>query len=268
MWWWLLAVGVQAQTLSVGQLSAGDLVITEVLQDPTVSADADGEWFEVRNAAAQPVDLFGLEVSDLGVDFATVSASVVIPVGGYAVIGVNSDTLANGGVVLDHAMSLTLANGDDELILSASGYVIDQIFWDGGASWPDPSGASMALDGAMQTAAANDNGLNWCDGVAAFGAGDLGTPGAANPSCSGGTGVGTGTGGGSGTGGPGDSGYGTGTGTGTGSGAGTGGTAATGTGTGEAPPTYNKLGCGCASGGGSTSWLWLGLPLLALRRRD
>ena len=34
-----------------------------------------------------------------------------------------------------------------------------------------------------RTRTANDDIGNWCDGVTAYGDGDLGTPGAANPTC-------------------------------------------------------------------------------------
>ena len=56
------------------------------------------------------------------------------------------------------------------------------IEWDGGAIFPDPTGASMTLSPGFD-ANDNDNGFNWCEGTSSYGDGDLGTPGAENDAC-------------------------------------------------------------------------------------
>ena len=69
-------------------------------------------------------------------------------------------------------------NSDDEVILLMNGGAeIDRVEYDGGPSFPDPSGASMALkDPSLD----NNVGSNWCVSSTPYGAGDRGTPGAAN----------------------------------------------------------------------------------------
>jgi len=57
------------------------------------------------------------------------------------------------------------------------------VAWDDGVSFPDPEGASMALDPAHLDAGDNDDGSSWCEASSAYGEGDLGTPGAANDAC-------------------------------------------------------------------------------------
>jgi hypothetical protein len=100
------------------------------------------------------------------------------------VFGRHDDPALNGGVAVDVVMAnVSLANADDELVLSSGATVIDELAWDDGLTFPDPSGASMSLDPASATAAANDAGAAWCVATTPFGAGDDGTPGSANPSC-------------------------------------------------------------------------------------
>ena len=45
------------------------------------------------------------------------------------------------------------------------------------------TGVATSLSATALTHTQNDNPLNWCPAVAAYGDGDLGTPGLANPTC-------------------------------------------------------------------------------------
>ena len=75
-----------------------------------------------------------------------------------------------------------LVGGDDEVIVrSAEGLVLERVSWD--RDWDLPAGASWSLDPDQMTVTGNDRRDAWCSGVGVYGAGDLGTPGAANPSC-------------------------------------------------------------------------------------
>ncbi len=173
-------------TLGVDDLAAGDLVITEIMQNPLAVGDADGEYFEVYNGSGADVDLDGLVVSDLGSDSFEVSGSLIVAAGDYAVFGKSTDTAINGGVPVDYAFgtSMTLANGDDEVVLSNTlGVTIDSVAYDGGLVFPDPIGAAMSLDPSALDAVSNDDGGSWCEASSSYGDGDLGTPGAANDDC-------------------------------------------------------------------------------------
>ena len=46
----------------------GDVVITEIMQNPAAVADTAGEWFEVYNATSQAIDLHGWTLADAGTD--------------------------------------------------------------------------------------------------------------------------------------------------------------------------------------------------------
>ena len=177
------SAGCLVETAPIGP---GDLVITEIMQNPAVVSDSLGEWFEVLNTTGAAVDLTGLVIRDDGTDAHTVvgTPQVLLGAGERLVFGANEDMDTNGGVPVGYSYSgVTLDNTSDELELVAGDVVVDRVAWDNGATFPKPSGASMSLDPGSEDALANDVGGNWCLGAVAYGAGDKGTPGAANPAC-------------------------------------------------------------------------------------
>ena len=161
----------------------GDIVITEIMQNPDAVSDTDGEWFEIYNASSHEIDLNGWIIKDQDSDSHTISQSVVIQPGEYLVLGRNANSASNGGVdVAYQYSSFYLANSADEiwLLLPDGSTVIDRVEYDGGPNWPDPTGASMYFDGQW----ADDNNdpqfwkvsqLPWSGS-----AGDLGSPGFSN----------------------------------------------------------------------------------------
>ena len=166
----------------------GDLVITEVMQNPAAVGDSAGEWFEIQNVSGSDIDIDGWTISDNDSDSHVINngGPLNVPAGGFVVLGVSTDTATNGGAPVDYAYGSGwfLSNSADEVILTDPNAVeFDRIEYDGGAVWPDPNGASMNLDPASTDTALNDDGANWCEATTAFGDGDLGTPGAANPDC-------------------------------------------------------------------------------------
>jgi len=159
-----------------------EVVFTEVMQNPSAVGDTEGEWFEVRNTTAAPIDLDGCEIADNNATI-VVAGPLMLPPNDYLVFGITDDPLVNGGIAVDHAYGSTLAlgNGTDQLVLTCDGTEIDRIEWDGGTMWPDPNGASMNLDEAYLMD--NNDGGFWCEATTAMPNGDLGTPGAANDTC-------------------------------------------------------------------------------------
>ncbi len=162
-------------------VNAGDIIITEIMNNATGS-DTDKEFFEVYNTTGSAIDMIGWTISDADSDSHTITATLSVPANGYAVLGMSSDTGANGGVTVDYVYSgITLANGADEIILTCSPTIIDEVYYDGGPNFPDPDGASMELAENQYDSTANDNGVNW--GTSTGGpltSGDNGTPGATN----------------------------------------------------------------------------------------
>ena len=67
---------------------AGTLMITEIMQNPSAVSDASGEWFEVFNPTASPINMNGWKIKDNGTDIHTIASSLIVPAGGFAVLGI------------------------------------------------------------------------------------------------------------------------------------------------------------------------------------
>ncbi len=161
--------------------ASAQLVITEIMQNPSMVSDTYGEYFEVLNTSASDIDMDGYIISDNDSDSFSVVGPLVVSAGGRVVFGKNADPLLNGGVTVDYEFGseMALANGADELvIMAADSTEIDRVEWDGGTLFPDPNGASMSL---TNPAADNNDGANWFEAsIQTYGDGDFGTPGAQN----------------------------------------------------------------------------------------
>lgn len=179
---------------AVTDLSAGDLIVTEIMKDSSVVTDANGEWFEIQNLSGGTVDLDGLYVYDDGGSAFTVSGELTVDDEGFVVFGINDDSTTNGGITVDYeySSSWALGNSDDEINLaesSSKSTVIDEAAYDAGgqtgtgALWPDTAGYSLSLDSDHMDDDENDFGGHWCDASTATSGGDYGTPGATNDSC-------------------------------------------------------------------------------------
>ena len=167
-------------------LDAGALIITELHINPKAVADNAGEYIEVYNTTAVDLNLKNWLVADAGDGSFVVDGSLVVPAGGYAVIGVSGDTAENGGVVVDYAYGtdtgLTLDNsGSESLVFSADGLVVTELSYDD--TWSYTTGVAMGLDPDQVDSGATDSPDVWCAQASALPSGDLGTPGVANDLC-------------------------------------------------------------------------------------
>ena len=165
-----------------GTIEPDDVVFSEVMQNPGAVSDPDGEWFELLNTTSNDLNLAGCEIRDDGADSHTISGTLTLPAHGRVVLGYSDDPAINGGVSVDYeyGSSVSLGNGEDELVLDCDGEV-DRIEYDNGVTWPNVNGASMNLDEIH--ALDNHMGNHWCESTTDMGTGDHGTPGAPNISC-------------------------------------------------------------------------------------
>jgi hypothetical protein len=166
--------------------SAGDIVVTEFMNDSDAVSDTVGEWLELYNATGSDIDLNGWTLKDDGSNSHTFTTSIIVPAGSYFVMGRGADSTVNGGVNLDHSYGdgvFTLSNSEDEIVLlSPSSVEIDRIVY-GVGDFPDGGpGFSISLD-PNQLAGDNNLAANWCLSTSVFGAGDSGTPGVENDAC-------------------------------------------------------------------------------------
>lgn len=75
--------------------SMGDLVITEVMPDPSAVGDSDGEWFEVKNTSGAAVDLNGLQMGfnddNSAAELPGDGECITVDAGAYAVLAGNAE---------------------------------------------------------------------------------------------------------------------------------------------------------------------------------
>ena len=173
--------------------SAGDIIINEIMKNPNDVFDSDGEYFEVHNTTASPIDLNGWSFIDNDFDgfVVTNGGPLTVAAGGYLVFGLNADTVTNGNVPVDYEYDgafFTLGNGTDEIVaIDPSLNEIDRVEYSD-ATFPDDTGASMEFNptllGGGDDATQNDDGLNWQNASTLIpgGVADLGTPGFINSS--------------------------------------------------------------------------------------
>ena len=170
----------------VDDLAPGDLVISEILYNPTCGSD-DCEWIEVWNATAGNVNLAGLRIQDsaLGQE-CTIDSDVIVPSGGYAWLSTDD---AGGWpyAAQPHAFctgafpGFNNSGGDSAAILNTAG-ILDQTA--AYTAEPNGNGRSWKLAPGSLGAVANDQAANWCYSTTVFdmpgGADEYGSPGAAN----------------------------------------------------------------------------------------
>lgn len=148
----------------------GDAFITEWMANPASVGNREGEWLEVRFDAE--VDLNGLVLSDLTSSATTIQDErcLSVPAGAHVVFARNANPQENGGLdEVDATLTLSLNNSNETISLSVGGKLLDSVTY-----------ARSTVGVASQV----DELGNVCDAVNAYGDGDLGTPGLANPRCS------------------------------------------------------------------------------------
>jgi hypothetical protein len=167
----------------------GDVVICEIMKDPSFVADSAGEWFEIRNRSGVPINLDGWVIGDAGTNQHTIHDANGVWLGAraYFVLGINANPATNGGVAVGYKYSnFSLGNGADEIrLFDSGGTLVDWVAYDDGIFWPDEPGKSLNLDRALIDAGLNDDGANWCPALHPMGGGntDHGTPRVANNTC-------------------------------------------------------------------------------------
>ena len=169
-----------------GFFSYGDLVITEIMQDPKTLKDHEAEWFELYNASG--VDILmcdGWSIYDGGSDGHNLTSEVFIAAGAHALFLRDDDTGKNGGLTGDYTYDggITLDNSADELYVEFDGLLIDELEYNKDADdWVAvlTQGFSMQLNANLYGALDNDDSLNWSKGTSSYEKDNKGTPGALN----------------------------------------------------------------------------------------
>jgi len=149
--------------------AVGEVRITEWMANPAAVDNRAGEWVELR--FDEPADLNALSLSDLTERVTTIESRDCLPVaaGAYVVLARSTDPATNGGVEnTASTLSLSLNNTDETLSLSVDGVLLDSVSWE-----RTNPGVATQVDALGRV----------CEAMDAYGDGDLGTPGFANPVC-------------------------------------------------------------------------------------
>jgi hypothetical protein len=164
--------------------AAGEVLVTELMARPVSAPGADGQWIELSSTVDAPLLLTGCALESAGDAPWAFPAGTVLPAGGRLVLATSTDPTQSGGVAasLAYGAALTLDAEGDSVALTCGATLIDGVGFDA-LSWPWASGRALSLDPGAADAVANDEPASWCLATTGYGAGDLGSPGEANPPC-------------------------------------------------------------------------------------
>ncbi len=160
-----------AALLTVNDLTAGDLLITEVMANPDAVSDNNGEWFEVINTTANEIDLNGILLRDNNANQHLVASesALILQSGAYFTFGRSGDNNANGGFQSNYTYSdFTLSNTSDAIILETASALIDSLIYNGSPFSQAGNSAELTSSGFLLTSA-----------EFVYGLGDIGSPGRA-----------------------------------------------------------------------------------------
>ncbi len=125
------------------------LVITEIMVDPVGVPDAKGEWIEIYNTTAEPININGWRFTGVDGNSIWFMGTLWIPPGDYYVFGANKTAGENGGTPVDYdypEVDWDLNDTADTVTLrNMMGQVVDSMAYDKNAGWPLVSGATMQL---------------------------------------------------------------------------------------------------------------------------
>ena len=160
----------------MGTPAPARILISEVMIDPQAAADSSGEWLELVNTGATPVNLAGWALGDFDGGEHVIAGDLWLAAGEYAVLGRSNDGASNGGVTPRYIYAgVNLANSRDELLLlDPRGTLVDIVLWGHEQAPAAPSGASLERTGLTDPAVWTEAQSLWPGS-----AGDRGSPGAA-----------------------------------------------------------------------------------------
>lgn len=159
--------------------SPGDIVIVEIMRNPSTVQDSMGEWFEIYNATSNTIDINGWIIKDKDFDVDTINNGGPLNIApcSYFVLGSNANPAQNGNYTCNYRYNYAnfkIANTPDEMILkTAAGVTIDSVGFTMGAAWPNPVGSTMVFTGLPS----QDNQDSTLWGVAALRQLSFGSPG-------------------------------------------------------------------------------------------
>ncbi len=140
-----------------------DIVINEIMAAPP-SGERDGEFVELYNRGASPVNVGGWKLND-AVHF-TIPAGTTIAPGGYLVVGGNIaflNTSYPGLIALGNWNGSLGNNGDLLRLEDAKGNLVNQVDYKFGGEWPEQAAGNGSSLELVNPFADNSAGGAWAD---------------------------------------------------------------------------------------------------------
>jgi hypothetical protein len=170
-----------------GATGYGDLLITEIMNDPAILSDTEGEWFELYNNSSEAINLQNLILDRDDTYRHTITDSIILQPGEYHVLA-RTATATGVASAYVYGSDISLTNSGAVLSIfregteTEPGPLIFSVDY-GAAGFPAATGASISLDPILLNATDAVLGSSWCISTSAYGTGDLGTPGMVNDPC-------------------------------------------------------------------------------------
>jgi hypothetical protein len=171
-----------------GPVAFGTLLITEIMFNPAVLSDTEGEYIEVLNNSTEQINLNQVVIVRLNSgNRHTINQDLLLGPGEYAVLA--RSLSASNNVAYSYGSAITLSNTGEVIQLTnygtdgTDGSLICAVDYGAVNFITNLNGSSLQLSGDVTTANGMLNGLNWCAGTEIYSTGDLGSPGIANSVC-------------------------------------------------------------------------------------
>lgn len=188
------AVALETITLSdepvlppVGAVAYGEILITEIMANPSALSDTEGEWFEIYNNSDHVINLQNLILERDDANIHTITDAIELAPASYFVFS-RTDLSTNLVDEYIYGSDITLANTGATLSIynegseTAPGALIFALNY-GISGFPSGTGASIGLNPNLLNDTDALLGNSWCIGTSAYSTGDLGTPGLVNDPC-------------------------------------------------------------------------------------
>ena len=170
-----------------GAVAYGELLITEIMANPSALSDTEGEWLEIYNNSDHSISLQNLILERDDANIHTITDEWVLGAGEYYVLS-RTETATNASNEYVYGSDITLANTGALLSLynegseSAPGALIFALDY-GEPGFPEGTGASICLDPNLNNTTDAVLGSSWCISSSVYSTGDFGTPGTLNDNC-------------------------------------------------------------------------------------
>jgi len=166
--------------LSFGSFAQSQVVINEIMYDPEGADDEFGEWVELYNPGETDIDIEGWVIHCHGGFVHTIEngAPLLVPAGGYLLVGRSMDTGLNGNVNVAYAYGndIPLGGGDAFWLVNGSYPSVDSVNF-GGVGFPTGNGVSLEL---FNPTMPNNTASSWSTSRSQWAGADFGTPGEQN----------------------------------------------------------------------------------------